>query len=63
MAARKDVIDRNGKSKEMVKRGFRLTNEENEMLNSVVAQTGLTLRDLIAQLVEEKYNELNGGNK
>lgn len=63
MAARNDLTDRNGKSKEMIKRGFRLTNEENEMLNSVVAQTGLTLRDLIAQLVEEKYNELNGGNK
>ena len=63
MAARKDLTDRHGKSKEMIKRGVRLTNEENEKLNSLVAQTGLTLRDLVAQLIEEKYNELNKGDK
>ena len=40
----------------MVKRSFRLTDEENAMLNHLTAQTGLTLRDLMAQLVEEKYN-------
>ena len=56
MAARKDLTDRNGKSQEMVKRSFRLTDEENAMLNHLIAQTGLTLRDLMAQLVEEKYN-------
>lgn len=59
MAARKDLTDRNGKSQEMVKRSFRLTDAENAMLNHLTAQTGLTLRDLIAQLVEEKYNKLN----
>lgn len=59
MATRKDLTDRNGKSQEMVKRSFRLTDAENVMLNHLTAQTGLTLRDLIAQLVEEKYNELN----
>nr|UVX52893.1 MAG: Transcriptional regulator, RHH-like, CopG [Bacteriophage sp.] len=58
MAARKDLTDRNGKSQEMVKRSFRLTDEENAMLNHLIAQTGLTLRDLMAQLVEEKYNKL-----
>ena len=63
MAARKDLTDRNGKSKEMIKRGVRLTDSENSMLNSLIAQTGLNLRDLIAQLVEEKYNELNGGDR
>ena len=51
MAARKDLTDRNGKSQEMVKRSFRLTDEENAMLNHLTAQTGLTLRDLMAQLV------------
>ena len=56
MAARKDLTDRNGKSQEMVKRSFRLTDAENAILNHLTAQTGLTLRDLIAQLVEEKYN-------
>lgn len=63
MAARKDLTDRNGKSKEMVKRGVRLTDSENSMLNDLIAQTGLNLRDLIAQLIEEKHNELNGGNR
>ena len=58
MAARKDLTDKNGKSQEMVKRSFRLTDEENAMLNHLTAQTGLTLRDLMAQLVEEKYNKL-----
>ena len=58
MEARKDLTDRNGKSQEMVKRSFRLTDEENAMLNHLTAQTGLTLRDLMAQLVEEKYNKL-----
>lgn len=61
MAARKDLTDRNGKSQEMVKRSFRLTDAENAILNHLTAQTGLTLRDLIAQLVEEKYNKLNKG--
>lgn len=63
MAARKDLTDRNGKSKDMVKRGVRLTDSENSMLNSLIAQTGLNLRDLIAQLIEEKYNELSKGDK
>lgn len=63
MAARKDLTDRNGKSKEMIKRGVRLTDSENLMLNNLIAQTGLNLRDLIAELIEEKYNELNGGNR
>ena len=63
MAARKDLTDRNGKSKEMIKRGVRLTDSENSMLNNLIAQTGLNLRDLIAELIEEKYNELNGGNR
>lgn len=59
MAARNDLTDRDGKSKEMIKRGFRLTDEENEMLNSLLAHTKLTLRDLLAQLIEEKYNQIN----
>ena len=63
MAARKDLTDRNGKSKDMVKRSVRLTDEENAMLNGLMAQTGLNLRDLIAQLVEEKYNESNKGGR
>ena len=63
MAARKDLTDRNGKSKDMVKRSVRLTDEENAMLNGLMAQTGLNLRDLIAQLIEEKYNESNKGGR
>ena len=61
MAARKDLTDRNGKSKDMIKRSVRLTDEENTMLNNLMGKTGLNLRDLIAHLVEEKYNKLNKG--
>lgn len=63
MAARNDLTDRNGKSKEMIKRGVRLTNEENAMLNILMSQTGLNLRDLISHLIEEEYNKLNNEGK
>lgn len=63
MATRKDSTDRNGKAREMKLRGVRLTDAEDAMLNDLMAQTGLKLRDLIAQLIEEKYNELNKGDK
>lgn len=59
MAARNDSTDRNGKAHEMKMRGVRLTADEDKMLNNLMVQTGLKLRDLIAQLVEEKYNNLN----
>lgn len=63
MAARKDLTDRNGKSKEMPKRGIRLTDEENAKLNTLIVQTGKSLRDLIADLINREYNKLNGGHK
>lgn len=59
MAARNDLTDRNGKSKEMIKRGVRLTDKENSMLNTLMDQTGLNLRDLISHLIKEEYNKLN----
>ncbi len=58
MAARKDLTDRNGKSKEMIKRGVRLTDEENYRLERLMTMSGLNLRDLIATLVNEKYESI-----
>jgi hypothetical protein len=59
MAARKDLTDRKGKSKEMIKRGIRLTDEENNKLNRLMGDMGLNLRDLIAYLVEKEFKERN----
>lgn len=59
MALRKDLTDRQGKSLDMIKRGIRLTDEENYKLNKLLDVTGMTLRDLIASLIEEKYKQLN----
>lgn len=58
MAARNDLTDRNGKSKEMIKRGVRLTDEENYRLERLMTMSGLNLRDLIATLVNEKYESI-----
>lgn len=55
MAARNDLTDRNGKSKEMIKRGIRLTNQENFRLEILMTMFGLNLRDLISTLINEKY--------
>ena len=60
MAARNDLTDRNGKSKEMTKRGIRLTEEENNKLNELVSNSGLTLRDYIAGLIEIEYENMKG---
>lgn len=49
--------DRSGQGRQMVKRQVRLTDDENEMLNELLAATGLTLRDLIAEMIDERYRE------
>lgn len=63
MAARNDLTDRNGKSKEMAKRGMRLTDQENFKLNTLLANSGMTLRDYIANLIEIEHEKLKGENK
>lgn len=62
MATRKDLTDRGGKSRDMVKRSFRVTDTENDKLNRLLAQTGLTLRDLMAYLIEKEFDKLNKTN-
>lgn len=62
MAVRKDSTDRNGKSREMAKRGIRLTDEENSKLNELVAHSGMNLRDYISNLIEIEYEKLKGEN-
>lgn len=62
MAARNDLTDRGGKSKEMAKRTMRLTETENEKLNMLLAQSGMTLRDYMANLIEIEYEKLKGEN-
>ncbi|MGU9331989.1 hypothetical protein ACV30S_13410 [Clostridium perfringens] len=57
MATRKDYTDRAGQAKLMTKRGFRLTEEENDKLNELLKVTKLTLRDLITELIEDRYME------
>lgn len=59
MALRKDLTDRQGKSLDMIKRGIRLTDEENCKLNKLLDITGITLRDLIASLIEQEYKKIN----
>lgn len=61
MATRKDYTDREGLGKQMIKRGIRLTEEENEMLNELLEVNEMTLRDFIASLIEEEYIREMGG--
>lgn len=63
MAARNDLTDRNGKSKDMKKRTVRLTESENFKLNTLLANSGMTLRDYIANLIEIEYEKSKGENK
>lgn len=49
--------NREGQSRKMKVRQLRLTDDENEMLNELLAATGLTLRDLIAEMIDERYRE------
>lgn len=49
--------DRNGMGKQMTKRQVRLTDDENEQLNEILNKTGTTLRDLIAELINERWME------
>lgn len=58
MAARNDLTDRGGKSKEMAKRTMRLTDVENEKLNTLLIQSGMTLRDYMASLIEVEYEKI-----
>lgn len=60
MAARNDLTDRNGKSKEMSKRTMRLTDTENYKLNKLLSQSGITLRDYMANLIEIEYKKIKG---
>lgn len=62
MAARNDLTDRDGKSKEMAKRTMRLTEIENFKLNTLLAQSGMTLRDYMARLIELEYEKTKGEN-
>lgn len=63
MAARNDLTNRNGKSKEMAKRTMRLTDIENSKLNELLTHSGMTLRDYMANLIEIEYSKLKGENK
>ena len=49
--------DRQGQANDMKQRKVRLTDEENRMLDEVLEKTGYTLRDLFAELVEERWHE------
>lgn len=51
--------DRNGMGRMMKKRTFRLTDEEDEMLKEVLIKSGTTLRDLMAELIQERWMENN----
>lgn len=54
--------DRGGESLQMKKRTVRLTEDENEMLEELLKHTGVTLRDLIAEMIEERWmEEINNG--
>ena len=47
--------NREGQSRKMKVRQLRLTDDENEMLNELLAATGLTLRDLVSEMIDERY--------
>lgn len=49
--------DRNGLGKKMKTRQMRLTDEENEQLDEILIKTGYTLRDLMAELINERWLE------
>lgn len=49
--------DRGREGKKMKGRLIRLTEDENEMLDELIQATGLTMRDLIVKLLDEKYRE------
>ncbi|EGT3617261.1 hypothetical protein [Clostridium perfringens] len=57
MKIKRSYKDREGNSLEMKKRTIRLTNEENEMLDEILDITKLSLRDLISEMIEERYVE------
>lgn len=55
--------DRAGASLEMIQRKVRLTEDENEMLNELLEFNQMTLRDLIAALIEDEYIKQIGGKR
>lgn len=55
--------DRSGASLEMIQRKVRLTEDENEMLNELLEFNQITLRDLIAALIEDEYIKQIGGKR
>lgn len=55
--------DRSGASLEMIQRKVRLTEDENEMLNELLEFNQMTLRDLIAALIEDEYIKQIGGKR
>lgn len=57
MIVKKKLTHRDGKSLEMKQRKMRLTEEENEKLDELLAKTKLNLRDLMAELIEERWME------
>ncbi|MFH0325403.1 hypothetical protein [Clostridium perfringens] len=57
MIIKKKLTHRDGKSLEMKQRKMRLTEEENEKLDELLAKTKLNLRDLMAELIEERWIE------
>lgn len=58
MKQKRTYEDRNGSSAEMKKRTVRLTDEENEKLDELLSITGLSLRELIAEMIDERYIEI-----
>ncbi|MGV2803586.1 hypothetical protein GNF85_07810 [Clostridium perfringens] len=57
MIIKKKLTHRDGKSLEMKQRKMRLTEEENEKLDELLAKTKLNLRDLMSELIEERWME------
>lgn len=62
MAFNPKYTDRNGQARQMKVRQIRITEEENEMLEELLSKTGYTLRDLMAEMIEERWmEEFNNG--
>ncbi|HAT4185391.1 TPA: hypothetical protein I9007_000878 [Clostridium perfringens] len=57
MIIKKKLTHRDGKSLEMKQRKMRLTEEENAKLDEILDKTGLNLRDLMAEMIEDKWME------
>lgn len=62
MAFNPRYTDREGQGRNMVRRTVRLTDEENKQLDEVLKKTEMTLRDLVAEMINERWmEEINNG--